>query len=91
MKLFLLAIVCVFSISCSTEFEKPKNTIKIIQGPGEMQDKWKKGVLNKCHKESIHINLAIFESRKGNMTKEQVIATERFIFNSCLLHYNLYI
>jgi hypothetical protein len=92
MKLSLLALLFMFCISCSVnESPRNRNKLQIIQGSGELHEKWKTSVLNKCTKEAPYLTLMIFESKGRTMTKEQVQQTERFMFDSCLLHYKVYI
>lgn len=89
MKILLLSLSFLMLVAC-VQPEKEKQEITYFS---EMREIWLKGKLQDCQKESIKITLALYDARqKANLpawTQRDVQRVEKFIFDSCLKHYNL--
>lgn len=89
MKILLLGLLFLATSGCS-DYVEQKQQITYFS---EMRENWIKGKLQQCRMESIKITLALYDARASTdhkqWTKEQVVAIEKFILDSCVKHYNL--
>ena len=85
--LLFYCILCVCLVSC-VKWKEPAPTQKAVY-LSSWQESYKKEILSRCHKESIVLSLATFEAKGRVQSREEVMEMEKFIMDSCLIHFKV--